>query len=123
MDWDIDVDGVEAVLKNTQSAALPFDGLTKAYGENLTNLMNGLDYDIFKVVASAIGEYSQHWAPKLEASALQVGASLTGAQNATIAYMNGQTEMAENAQRAAGAGEIPAPPGSRLWGAGRSKAV
>lgn len=107
MDWDIDVNGVNEVLKKTQSAAKPFDGLAKTYGDDLTNIMNGLNYDIFKVVASAVGEYSQHWAPSLEASAKQVGASLTGAQNATKAYMEGQAEMAQNAQRNARDGVIP----------------
>lgn len=120
MDWDIDVEGVNSVLRKTQTAAHPFDGLAKSYGEDLTAIMNGLDYDIFKIVAGAVGEYSQHWAPTLEAAAKQVGASLTGAQNATKAYMAGQAEMAQNAQRAAARGEIPQPPGSRPTGGNRA---
>ena len=112
MDWDIDVEGVNRVLTATSTAAEPFNGLTKTYGDNLTNIMNGLNYDVFVVVASAVGEYSQHWAPTIEAAAKQVGASLIGARNAVMAYMNGQEEMALNAQRAAGRGEVPQPPGS-----------
>jgi len=113
VDWDVDVPGVNSVLKKTQAAAKPFDGLAKSYGDDLTDIMNGLNYDIFKVVASAVGEYSKHWAPTLEASAKQVGASLTGAMNATKAFMAGQEEMVQNAQRAAVRGEIPKlPPGS-----------
>lgn len=112
MDWDIDVPGVNKVLTDTQASAEPFNGLAKSYGDNLTNIMNGLNYDVFVVVASAVGEYSQHWAPTIEAAAKQVGASLTGAMNATKAYMDGQAEMAQNAQQMAARGEMPPMPGS-----------
>jgi hypothetical protein len=122
VDWDIDVPGVSKVLTDTQTAAQPFDTLTKTYGAKLEAIMNGLNYDVFTVVAAAVGEYAQHWAPTLEAAAKQAGASLTGAQNAVMAYMNGQEEMALNAQRAAGRGEIPQPPGS-TQPAGRNRAV
>jgi hypothetical protein len=121
VDWDIDVPGVSKVLTDTQTAAQPFDGLAKQYGDNLTTIMNGLNYDVFTVVAAAVGEYAQHWGQTLESAAKQIGASLTGAQNAVMAYMNGQEEMAINAQQAAGRGEIPQPPGSTA--SGRNRAV
>ena len=111
MDWDIDVEGVNKVLTDTVNEAKPFDGLAKTYGTNLEAIVKGLDYDVFTVVAVAVGEYAQHWGPTLEAAAKQVGASLTGAQNAVKAYMEGQSEMALNAQQAAANGEIPDPPG------------
>jgi hypothetical protein len=113
VDWDINPEGVQSVLQNTQTAAEPFDTVVKAYGDDLTNIMNGLNYDVFMVVATAVGEYSAHWAPTLEAAAKQVGASLTGAMDATKAYMNGQAEMAANAQRNAAAGFTPPIPGSQ----------
>ena len=118
MDWDIDVDGVNTVLQATADAAAPFDRIVKEYGDDLTNIMHGLDYDVFKVVGAAIGEYSQHWAPTLEAAAKQVGASMTGASEAVKAYMNGQEEMAQNAQRAAARGQLPGE-----TSAGRNRAV
>ncbi len=111
MDWDIDIEGVNKVLTDTVAEAKPFDGLAKAYGTNLGAIAEGLKYDMFMVVAAALGEYAQHWSPTLEAAAKQVGASLTGAQNAVKAYMEGQSEMALTAQRAAANGEIPNPPG------------
>ncbi|GAB2645490.1 DUF6507 family protein [Kribbella swartbergensis] len=124
MDWDIDVEGVNKVLTDTSTAAQPFDALAKSYGDNLTAIMEGLNYDVFTVVAVAVSEYAQHWAPTLDAAAKQVGASLTGAQNAVMAYMNGQEEMALNAQRAAGNGVIPDPPGgSNRQPTGGNKAV
>ena len=124
MDWDIDVAGVNKVLTDTVTEAEPFDGLAKTYGENLGAIMEGLNYDVFTVVAVAISEYAEHWAPTLEAAATQVGASLTGAQNAVTAYMDGQEEMALNAQRAAANGEIPDPPGgSSTQPTGENKAV
>ena len=113
MDWDIDVAGTSKVLTDTQTAAKPFDKLSKSYGDKLTDLVTALKYESFAVVAVAIGEYAQHWQPTIEAAAKQVGSSLTGGSNALKAYMNGQHEMALNAQQAAGRGEIPKPPGSK----------
>jgi hypothetical protein len=112
VDWDIDVAGVSKVLTDTSTAAEPFNGLAKTYGDKLNSLMTAMNYEVFAVVAAAVGEYAQHWSPTIEAAAKQVGSSLTGAQNAVKAYMGGQEEMALNAQRAAGRGEIPQPPGS-----------
>lgn len=112
MDWDIDIAAASKVLTDTVTEAEPFDGLATTYGENLKAIMEGLNYDVFTVVAVAIGEYAEHWSPTLEAAATQVGASLTGAQNALMAYMEGQEEMALTAQRAAANGVIPDPPGT-----------
>lgn len=112
MDWDIDVQGVTKVLTDTATEAEPFNGLITTYGENLQAIMDGLNYESFMVVAAAVGEYSQHWAPTLQAAATQVSASLIGAQNAVKAYMEGQNEMAMNAQQAAANGEVPDPPGT-----------
>lgn len=120
MDWDIDVEGVNAVLTDTVTAAEPFDGLAKTYGTSLQAIADGLNYDVFTVVAAALGEYATHWSPTLEAAAKQVGASLTGAQNAVKAYMEGQNEMALNAQRAAGRGEVPDPPGGNNGGGNKA---
>ncbi|HZX03893.1 DUF6507 family protein [Kribbella sp.] len=116
MDWDIDPPGVERVLRATQSAAEPFSSLGEFYGLNMNGLVQGMNYDVIRVAASAVSEYSTHWAPMIEAAAKQISASLTGAQNATVAYMHGQEDMALNAQQAAARGEIPAPPGSKPHG-------
>ncbi|MEU4606007.1 DUF6507 family protein [Kribbella sp. NPDC023972] len=135
MDWDIDVEGTFKVLTDTATAAEPFNELLTTYGEKLTALMHATTYMVvgagtrrtgardgpsflagdvaalgcLNVVSAAIGEYSEHWAPTLEAAATQVTASLTGAQNAVLAYMEGQEGMAMNAQRAAANGFIPDP--------------
>jgi hypothetical protein len=111
VDWDIDVAGASKVLTDTVTEAEPFDGLAKSYGEQLGAIMEGLNYETFTIVAVALSEYGQHWQPTLEAAAKQVGASLTGAQNALQAYMDGQEEMVLNAQRNAAKGEVPNPPG------------
>jgi hypothetical protein len=109
LDWDINVEGSVKVLTDTATAAEPFDSLTTTYGEKLGTLMQGLNYEAFMYVAAAIGDYAEHWTPTLEAAATQVGASLTGAQNAILAYMEGQEQMAMNAQRNAANGYIPDP--------------
>lgn len=121
MDWDIDVAGVSKVLTDTSTAAEPFNGLATTYGEKLNSLMTAMEYEAFAVVAVAVGEYGQHWGPTIEAAAKQVTSSVMGAQNAVKAYMGGQEEMALNAQRAAGRGEVPQPPGSTA--SGRNRAV
>ncbi len=101
------------------SAVEPFNTHSKNYGDRLNNVSVALQWDVFTVVAAALSEYGAHWQPRIQAAATQVEASLTGATNAVKAYQAGQTEMAANAQRAAGAGVVPTP-GS---GAGRNRAV
>ncbi len=123
MDWDIDVAGASKVLTDTVTEAEPFDGLAKSYGEQLGAIMEGLKYETFTIVAVALSEYGQHWQPTLEAAAKQVGASLTGAQNALKAYMDGQEEMVMNAQRNAKNGVVPNPPGGNTQPTGGNKAV
>ena len=114
MDWNIDLEGSGLVLMRTANAAAPFNKLATDYGESLAAIMEGLNYDIFALVATAVGEYSEHWAPTLNAAATQVGASLTGLQNALQAYVDGQEEMAMNAQYQASIGYIPELPGSTV---------
>ena len=58
MDWDIDVPGVTQVLTDTVTEAEPFDGLAKTYGTSLQAIADGLNYDVFTVVAAALGEYA-----------------------------------------------------------------
>jgi hypothetical protein len=127
VDWDIDPQGVISVLKKTEAAATPLDDLVKSYGTTLNDLMQGLgkppaDLGALQLVAASLGEFAVHWQPSLESSIKQIGASMTGAVNATTAYQNGQVEMAQNAQRAAANGEIPPPPGSARRNHGGNRA-
>lgn len=118
MDWDIDPQAVVGVLKKTEAAAKPLDALTQKYGACLNDIIQqGLiptmpELGSVKLVAASLGEFATHWQPSIESSVKQVGASMMGAYNATVAYMKGQEEMAATAQRAAANGEIPPPPGS-----------
>jgi hypothetical protein len=135
VDWDIDVESTIKVLMTTARVAEPFNDLLTTYNESLTALMQGTTYMVVEggarmagarggqgfmagdtaalgclnIVAAAIGEYAEHWAPTLEDAATQVTASLTGAQNALEAYMEGQEGMVMNAQRAAANGFVPDP--------------
>ncbi|WP_405058955.1 DUF6507 family protein [Kribbella sp. NBC_01505] len=123
MDWDIRPEGVQKVLTDTQTAATQFDPLAKQYSDNIRNAMVGTNDLMFGVIAVAIGEYSEHWGPSLESAAKQVGASITGAYNATKAYIDGQNEMVLNAQREAAAGYTPPQPGDPDYGSGGAKAI
>ena len=124
MDWDINVEGVNGVLQKTATVVEPFDGYAKTYGESVKGLAEGLNWQMFAVVSASLGEFAQHWGPNLEAAAKQVGASLTGCQNAVKAYMAGQEEMALRAQQQAQNGIIPDVPGSTSHtNPGRNRAV
>ncbi|GAA0585213.1 hypothetical protein HPO96_10315 [Kribbella sandramycini] len=105
--WNIDVAAVSDVLQKTATAVEPFNAHSKSYNDRLNNVTVALKWDIFTVVAVAVSEYGAHWQPIIQAAATQVEASLTGATNAVKAYNAGQTEMAANAQRAAGNGVVP----------------
>ncbi|WP_350275964.1 DUF6507 family protein [Kribbella sp. HUAS MG21] len=109
MDWDIDVDGVNQVLSATATAAEPFEALGISYGDSLGATIEGLNYDVFSVVAVAVAEYAEHWSPIVEAAARQVSASMYGTVNAVTAYMEGQETMAETAQRQASLGIVEIP--------------
>jgi hypothetical protein len=99
VDWDIDPRAVVGVLNKTEAAAKPLDALTKKYGTCLNDLMQGLqpttpELGSVTLVAVSLSEFAVHWQPSLESSVKQLAASMTGAFNATKAYMNGQEEMA-----------------------------
>jgi hypothetical protein len=124
VDWNIQPGGVSEVLTTTQEVAKGFDPLAKKYGDCMNNTMVGLNTPLFSVIAAAVGEYATHWNPTLESAAKQVGASITGAATATKAYMEGQQEMAMNAQRAAAAGILPPAPGDpQPTNSGRTRAI
>ncbi|MFJ2502411.1 MULTISPECIES: DUF6507 family protein, partial [unclassified Streptomyces] len=53
------------------------------------------------LVALALSQFAEHTTPDLKFIAARAGKSLTGAVDATTAYLNGDLDMAAEAQRKA----------------------
>lgn len=53
------------------------------------------------LVALALSKFAEHTTPDLKFIAARAGKSLTGAVDATTAYLNGDLDMAAEAQRKA----------------------
>lgn len=97
--WDIDVPGVQGVLKKTQTVAEEFNGQLKKVQ---TALQTGAKNTSSTIVAKAISEFVDQRQTDIEFVLKRTGSALTAAAQATQAYVNGDLEMAANAQRAAG---------------------
>lgn len=121
--WDLQPQGIEGVLKATGEIAGHFEGQVKAYSEHLRSAATGAGTISAEggegsggggggqdgggqdggagggLVALALSQFAEHTAPDLMFMAARAGRSLTGAVQATRAYMNGDIEMAAEAQR------------------------
>ena len=118
--WDVSPSGVQGAL---QKAAVSAGELSTA-GTNLSDTLprtataagtvaSGYTGPALATgpVAAALGEFMQHWQKDLQYVAERTGKSLTGAAEATNEYVKGDLRMAAQAQHAAVAEPIPAPPG------------
>jgi Family of unknown function (DUF6507) len=96
-DWDIDPAGVGRVLQATYDKSLELETHAGNYGSYL----QGAAGNAGGMIADALGGFAISYNPSFNAIAAQVIASMTGAKDATVAYLDGHTEMALNAQRGA----------------------
>jgi hypothetical protein len=111
--WDLQPQGIQGVLKTTGEIAGHFEGQLKAYSEHLESAATnagtisaegeggGGENGGGGLVALALSQFAEHTATELKFMAARAGKSLTGAVEATTAYLNGDTEMAAEAQRKA----------------------
>lgn len=128
MDWDIKPSGVQGVVNKTITAA---EGFQKA-GASLETALPAAQKNAGTVteggfrggegggmgpIAGALGELMTFHQNRLARISARTEASLNGAVNATMAYLQGNIEQAENAQR-----EALKEPQIDLPGAGRGKA-
>jgi hypothetical protein len=98
MDWDIDVNQVATVLQTTADKASGFEPVGKNYADYAERAVRQAQATLVgQAVADVLMHYQDAWMDIID----QTNASLTGAKDATMAYINGQQEMALNAQRAA----------------------
>ena len=96
MDWDINVDAVANVLQTTGEKASGYEAVAKGYADYAERSVRQAQATLVgQAVADVLAFYQDAWQDIID----QTNASLTGAKDATIAYVNGQEEMALNAQR------------------------
>ncbi|GHA19360.1 DUF6507 family protein [Streptomyces echinoruber] len=108
--WDIDVAGVRGVLRKTGTAAKNLSDTGTAMQGNLEEAASAAgtltsQYGPYTstagVVGSALGEFLQHWSRDLVYIAKRASRSLNGAAEATGHYVQGDLELAANAQHQA----------------------
>jgi hypothetical protein len=111
--WDLKPQGISHVLKTTGDTASNLEKYAKAFGEHLTSAATsagtisaegggeGGEKPGGGLVALALSQYAERASKDLQYVAARAGKSLQGAVDATTAYLNGDQEMAAEAQRKA----------------------
>jgi hypothetical protein len=106
--YRINPTGVEAVLKKTQSDAVEFGTILKpleGYVESTAKATGESG-----AIVPALQAFFEQQGTQLDAINTRVGAALTGAYNATKAYVDGDLEMVTQYQDAAAASANPQTP-------------
>ncbi|MFF3781348.1 DUF6507 family protein [Streptomyces sp. NPDC001933] len=113
--WDLKPQGIQGVLKTTGEVASKIQTHATSYGDHLTSAASsagtitaegggggeGGEQAVGGLVALALSQFAEHTTPDLKFIAARAGKSLTGAVDATTAYLNGDLDMAAEAQRKA----------------------
>ncbi|WP_406406722.1 DUF6507 family protein [Streptomyces sp. NBC_01643] len=111
--WDLKPQGIQGVLKTTGETAGKIESYAKSYGKHLTSAATSAGTITAEdggeggekagggLVALALSQYAEHATTDLKFIAARAGKSLTGAVDATTAYVNGDLEMAAESQRKA----------------------
>ncbi|MFF2897943.1 DUF6507 family protein [Streptomyces sp. NPDC057966] len=116
--WDLKPQGIQGVLKTTGEVASKIQTHATSYGDHMTSAASsagtitaegggGGDSGgkggeaVGGLVALALSQFAEHTTGDLKFIAARAGKSLTGAVDATTAYLNGDLDMAAEAQRKA----------------------
>jgi hypothetical protein len=102
--WDIDPTGVRSVLISTENVAKEFDGQMTTLNSGLEGAATQSSSDI---VASALSGFAESAGVNLNFVFTRTGACLGGAAPAPNGYLDGDLEMAANAQSSAAAAPNP----------------
>ncbi|MDG9716852.1 DUF6507 family protein [Streptomyces sp. DH24] len=110
--WDLKPQGISGVLKTTGETASKFETYGKNFGDHLTSAASsagtisaegggggGGEKAQGGLVALALSQYAERASKDLQFVAARAGKSLQGVVDATTAYLNGDQEMAAEAQR------------------------
>lgn len=115
--WDISPDGVRGVLTRTQGVATEFEGQMNS----LNTAAQGAGSQCSSgIVGEAIAGFFDSAKSNIEFVFTRTGACLNAAAQATNAYIDGDLQMAANAQAAATA--APDPTAVMPRGPGRARA-
>ncbi|WP_433327213.1 DUF6507 family protein [Spirillospora sp. CA-294931] len=98
--WDLDVPGVQGVLRRTATDYEPIAETMKSFPDTCENaiMFSGSD-----LVGKALSDFAQHEAKALVTLYARVANCITGASKATNAYLAADRAMAETAMRSASA--------------------
>lgn len=102
--YDIDPGGVAAVLGATENVATEFDQHLSGIGGNLEGAATQSSSG---PVSAAVAGFAEGVAGELGAVFTRIGSCLDGAALATTAYLDGDAQMAANADSAAAAAPDP----------------
>ena len=103
--WDISPAGVAGVLTRIEGVASEFEGQMTSLN---TALEGAVGQSSSEIVASAVSGFLERSAtPAIGFVFARTGACMSGAANATNAYVAGDLEMAANAQASASAAPDP----------------
>ena len=110
--WDIDPPGVSKVVTTVGGHVVGPDGkggsgLAKEIKDFGTHVGNAAESAASMPVGTALKEFVEHYSKNLKAMADKTGSCASGAVEATKAYINGDHEMALEAQQKAV--DAPAP--------------
>lgn len=94
--WDIQPNGVNSVVQKTSGVAKDFEGEAKAYASALENAVNAGGSQI---VAEAVQGFATHHQNTFQNIVDRTVRVLTGAVDATKAYLEGDMTMAAEAQK------------------------
>jgi uncharacterized protein DUF6507 len=124
-DWDIQPQGVQGVVDQTVTAAEGIQGWGTGYSEHLrtastsagTLAMVGEPVPEAGIVGAALSEFAEATQTDVQFIVARASASLQGVSAATMAYLEGDLDMARLAQQEAlRPPEMPLPPGSESGG-------
>jgi hypothetical protein len=97
--WDIHPEGVNSVVTKTSETAKGLEGAAKSY---TSALQSGANSSGSQIVAMAVQCFAEHHRTTFETLVNHTVSTLTAGVNATRAYLDGDLEMAAEAQRNAG---------------------
>jgi hypothetical protein len=126
--WDISPSGVQSVVSNVSDVMKVLDEIVQAYSGDVQGAAtsagtlapggaSGEHKGQTGLVAAALAEFMEGTADELKFIGERVGKSVNGAVEATVAYRDGDLEMAAEVQRRAAGLIRPDMPGG--WKAGR----
>ncbi|MCW2524233.1 MAG: hypothetical protein JWO63_2568 [Frankiales bacterium] len=96
--WDIEPSGVRAVLVRVQGHAEELNAALQSFGADIESAAQGSQS---QPITSALGDFLAASEGKLARMTGLISAAEDGAVKATLAYLNGDEQMAANAQSAA----------------------